>query len=246
MQTPLAFSLRAGLTRLLLFSSLAGCLSGCYTQLYTQGYATRSLDAPPEAVRSGPLPTDSTLSDTALDAEAAAGDTLSPRTGTVIVNNYYRESPYYRGYLVDEWEYPSISLGFYSSRFRDYNRAYWWNDPGYHRRYYDRGYHDRYPGGYPSGSGGSGGTPGSGQGSGGSYQSGKRLYSQPTPHVTKGRATPSAAPAPAPAPKQAADPGAERAKDGQNPGASQPAADGGSSSASDKDDSPRIQKGRRH
>jgi hypothetical protein len=143
-------------------------LTGCYTQLYTGGYAERTVN--PYPYDRPATPRDSAVADS-LDSVASA-DTL--RHGkTVIVNNYYDNSPYYRGYSIDAWDYPFVSFGFYSGRYRDYYHPYWWND-GYSRRDYHRRYYDTYPGG---------GT------SSGPYHSDQRIFppasSQPPLH--KGR-----------------------------------------------------------
>ncbi len=217
--------------------------SGCYTQLYTGGYASRTVEAPAEYYAHEPQSQADTLSpgDSVQGAGTGERDTAA-RPNTVVVNNYYRESPYYRGYLVDEWEYPSISFGFYSSRYRDYNGAYWWNDRGYHRRYQDRYYRDRdYGGSNPS-------YPSAGGGAPGPYKSEKRLFSNPPQRVTKGhRSQPAGAPAPAP---KKADEG-DASKSG-NAAASPPASQSGGSDSdksasegSGKDDHPQVQKGKR-
>jgi hypothetical protein len=210
MKTLLAFRIAASLG-----------LSGCYTQLYTQGYASRAL-APPGYAREPQTQAD-TLSPG--DSALSEGERDSVVHSTVVVNNYYRESPYYRGYLVDEWEYPTISLGFYSSRYRDYNGAYWWNNPGYYRpshRVYRGG---NYQGSYPS----------SGGGTAGPYTSDKRLYSNPPRHVAKGHR--SASGNTAPAPKQAAENSAPKTEVAPaNPQAA-PASDNGGSPGSNKNDS---------
>lgn len=231
---PLLFQLRMNTIPFL--GILAFGFSGCYTQLYTGGYASRSVDPPAAEYARAPQ----TESDTLYPGDSAAAvQDSAARSGTVIVNNYYRESPYYRGYLVDEWEYPTIAFGFYSSRYRDYNGAYWWNDPWYHRSYPSRGYRSggynhSYPS-YPSG--------GSGTGSSGNYRSDKRLFTNPTPHVQKGRSQRSASPAPA-----------QKAAEASAPPASAPAAepaaqnDDSGSSQSDRpenQDRPHVQKGRR-
>src|SRR4051812_44891897 len=97
-------------------------LTGCYTQLYTGGYAERTVYPYPNDRDASPR--DSALADS-LDSVAAA-DTLH-QSKTVIVNNYYDNSPYYRGYSIDAWDYPFVSLGFYSGRYRDYYGPYWWS-----------------------------------------------------------------------------------------------------------------------
>src|SRR5690606_19472937 len=128
-------------------SALTACVAlmgtGCYTQLYTQGHLERAggpypqyAEAPPAARASNPArtPGDSAAGDSAVARlDGVEGDTLY-RPETVIVNNYYRESPVYRGYAISEWDYPAITFGFYSTRYRDYYGPYWWNDPWYHSR----------------------------------------------------------------------------------------------------------------
>ena len=179
--------------------------TGCYTQLYTQGSGARAA-AYPEYDRS---PQTQAPADTAAgeaDSAALAGadretDTLYRASPPVIVNNYYNESPYYRGYPIDDWNYPYVSLGFYSSGYRSYYGPYWWNDSRYHR-------HDhRYHRGYDRNYGGGSDNPSSGGGSSGSYQSDKRIFT-PAPDRSvpkKGRRSESGAanpnPNPAPAPK---------------------------------------------
>ena len=212
----------------------AFALMGCYTQLYTRGYAERTAYGYPYG------PADSAGRDSTGDSLAAA-DTLRPPR-TVIVNNYYQDSPYYRGYPIDAWDNPYFSLSLYSGRYRDYYGPYWWNDPyyrrggGYHRRHYD----DR-PGG---GGGGGASNPGP-------YRSDERIFapapSQPPLH--KGRRS-EPAPAPsqvAPAPK-AADPQPAPApaesssnESGQGSGSSQSSG----SSNSSGNDHPALHKGKR-
>jgi uncharacterized membrane protein YgcG len=206
-------------------------LAGCYTQLYTQGYAERTVYPYPY---DRPLsPRDSAAADS-LDSVAAA-DTLR-RPNTVIVNNYYHDSPYYRGYPIDAWDYPFISLGFYSGRYRDYYGPYWWHDyphHGYRRRYY----YESYPGG--------GTTPGP-------YHSDHRIFapapSQPPLHKGRRGEPAQAAPAPKaaePAPSAAP---AESTRSSGDPGSGSGSSSGSSSSGSSggsSDDHPALHKGRR-
>jgi hypothetical protein len=213
------------------------CFTGCYTQLYSQGYAARAVDGPPGYAQYQGSQADTALPD---DSAAARADSVG-RSGTVIVNNtYYQQSPYYRGYLVDQWEYPYISFGFYSSRYRDYNGAYWWNDPWYRNGYHRSGHGRDYQGSYPSGGGGNPGP----------YHSDKRIFSIVPDHTPKGRRSepaPEPAPAPAPAPKYSAESGSD-----PSPPASSSSSSGGESSGSassqgsgDQNDHPRLNKGRR-
>ncbi|HKP94598.1 MAG TPA: hypothetical protein VJ385_02465 [Fibrobacteria bacterium] len=199
--------------------ALIACLgfTGCYTQFYTQGYAARAVDEPREYARSPRAQGDTALPDDS--AAQAAGPDGANRPGTVIVNNnYYRQSPYYRGYLVDQWEYPYVSFGFYSSRYRDYYGAYWWNDPWYRDGYYRRGGHGRdYHGSHPSGGGGSPGP----------YQSDKRIFSIAPDRSPKGRRS---EPAPA-APKYSSESGSDSGST--------------ASGSRDQDDHPKVNKGRR-
>ncbi|MDB5047536.1 MAG: hypothetical protein JWO30_607 [Fibrobacteres bacterium] len=233
MKTTLAFALTAcfGFT-------------GCYTQLYTQGYATRAVEG--EYAQSPRDAADTALAgDSSQAAQAREGDTLY-RPGAVVVNNYYQDRPYYRGYLVDEWEYPSISFGFYSSRYRDYNGAYWWSDPGY-RRGYDRGGYGRRDGGsYPSAGGGTAGP----------YKSDKRIFSTAPDRPAKGhRSTSGSTYIPPPAPKAASEGSSNSGSSSSGSSASAPSSGGDSSSgsksgsassgSSDKEDHPALNKGRR-
>lgn len=208
-------------------------LAGCYTQLYTRGYAERSAYPYPYQRSAG----DSTLADSVSDSLAAADSARGPNT--VIVNNYYQERDSYRGYSINEWDYPYISLGFYSGRYRDYYGPYWWNDPYYHRR----GYWRRYDG-----------HAGGGSGPTGPYHSDKRLFAPaPAQPLHKGRRSePAAAPAPAP---KAADP-APAESSGSSSGSSSSTSDGGSGSGSSSgsstgsssgsgNDHPDLHKGRR-
>ncbi|MEO7424400.1 MAG: hypothetical protein ABI036_04385 [Fibrobacteria bacterium] len=237
MKNPYAYGLAACL-------ALSGGLTGCYTQLYTQGYASRALDAPAsenpaseiEGYARSPQNESDTLTGSSEDSALAAGERDSAAWSTVVVNNYYRESPYYRGYLVDEWEYPMLSFGFYSSRYRDYYGAYWWNDPGYYRSYhrpYHRGYHR--PPSYPS----------SGGGNPGPYSSDKRLFSNPPQRVIKGhRASGNDAPA-TPAPKQSAETSAPKAEAAPAKPPSDNGGSSGSNSGDSEDQQPKPSKGRR-
>jgi hypothetical protein len=221
--------------------ALTACFAftGCYTQLYTRGYAARSVDGTDYARSPG------TLADTAAPADSAAlasGNDSSGHPGSVIVNNYYRNDPYYRGYRVDEWEYPFISFGFYSSRYRDYSGAYWWDDPWYGRGYSSRNYYRG--GGYRRG--GQGGHvpdsyPSGGGGSPGPYESDKRLYSRPPQHTpSKGRRSDEGSAAtPAPAAKSSGDGGSNSGS------ASAPPASSDGSDSRKKEDHPRLNKGKR-
>jgi hypothetical protein len=206
-------------------------LAGCYTQLYTRGYAERSAYPYPYDRPAG----DSAVADSLADSLAAADSGKVPNT--VIVNNYYQDRASYRGYAIDAWDYPYVSLGFYSGRYRDYYGPYWWNDPYYHRR----GYWRRYDG--HAGGGGSGPT--------GPYRSDKRLFAPaPAQPMHKGRRSePAAEPAPSPAPK-AADP-APAESSGSSSGSSGGGSSSGSASGSSGsssgsgNDHPDLHKGRR-
>lgn len=186
-----SIALKPGMKTFLSLSGMAACLlfGGCYTQLYTQGHLARSENDP--YARYGYSGDEEQAGDSALSNGDSAmggdstqearsgrpeGDTLTGQPGTVIVNNYYRESPYYRGYAISDWGYPSVHFGFYNSGYRDYYGPYWWSDPGYHHRRHYRNDYDR-----PSAGGGTGG------GVSGSYQSDKRLFSHPAPGPRKGR-----------------------------------------------------------
>jgi hypothetical protein len=234
------------------FAFAGGLLfSGCYTQLYTQGYIDRSQDYRRSAPKAaGPE------SDTSALARGGAGDTLAPadtarpeNDKTVIVNNYY-EGPEYRGYSSFDWDYPVISFGFYSSRYRSYTDPYWWNDYGYYGGY--RGYSGRHGGrggyrpSYPSGGGYTGGS-GSGGGSG-NYQSDKRVFAPQAdyPAPQKGRRQEPRGQDPAPSQKVSSDAGSSGSN--HNP----PPRDNGSSGSARKDDGkkgaqeyPAARKGRR-
>jgi hypothetical protein len=220
MRTP--FALPASLTAL-----AAACVfTGCYTQLYTRGYAERSVDAAPAYGYAG-------VPDSAVDAAdsaaaAAQRDTLYRPGGTVIVNNYYRESPYYRGYALDAWDYPYISFGFYSGRYRDYYGPYWWHD-GYRRGRYYRDYHDGHTGGTQVGGGN------------GPYKSDKRIFAptSPQPRPDKGRRSEPAQVAPAP---KASDPApAESSGSSGNDDRNESS----SSSSGASNDHPALHKGKR-
>jgi len=206
-------------------------LTGCYTQLYTGGYAERTVY--PYPYDRDASPRDSAAADS-LDSVAAADTLRHPKT--VIVNNYYDNSPYYRGYSIDAWDYPFVSLGFYSGRYRDYYDPYWWSDgrPNRgHRRYYQT-----YPGG---------GT------TQGHYHSDQRIFppasSQPPLH--KGRrsepaqpAAKPAAPAPAPAQSTAPDESSRSSSDNGNSSSNSSGSSSGSSGGS-SDDQHDLHKGRR-
>jgi uncharacterized membrane protein YgcG len=208
-------------------------LTGCYTQLYTRGYAERSTYPYPYDRPAG----DSAVADSLSDSLAAADSARAPNT--VIVNNYYQDRASYRGYAIDAWDYPYISLGFYSSRYRDYYGPYWWSDPYYHRRPHPRRWDGR---------------PGGGSAPAGPYHSDKRLFAPaPSEPLRKGRRSePAASPAsdPAPAPK-AADPAPTESSGSSSSGSS---SDGNSSSGSGSssgsssksgNDHPDLHKGRR-
>ncbi|MBW8890517.1 MAG: hypothetical protein JF616_22420 [Fibrobacteres bacterium] len=207
-------------------------LTGCYTQLYTGGYAERTVY--PYPYDRDASPRDSVVADS-LDSVAAADTLHHPKT--VIVNNYYDNSPYYRGYSIDAWDYPAISLGFYSGRYRDYYGPYWWGDGHAGRRHY-RQYYETYPGG---------GT------TQGPYHSDRRIFppasSQPPLH--KGRrsepAQPAAKPAaPAPAaPAQSTAPAeSSRSSSSSDDGKSSSNSSSGSSGGSSNDQHD-LHKGRR-
>lgn len=185
-------------TKLAAALSLAFLLSGCYTQLYTQGYYDRGQyygytekARPGDSARAA---AQGSQTDTLVP-----GDSLAPKS-TVIVNNYYQE-PVYRGYAYSDWDYPIVSLGFYSTRYQSYSDPYWWSDPGYRARYYyDGGYHSSYRGYtpyYPPNRG----NP--------NYRSDKRIFSPAPdyPHAHKGRRYGPSAPNTyvAPAPKVSGD-----------------------------------------
>ena len=203
------------------------CFSGCYTQLYTRGYAERSAADYPEYSRAPRSQADTAAPDpgyaTSGDSAVAEreSDTLYRPSGpnTVVVNNYYQDSPYYRGYLINDWDYPSISFGIYSSRYRDYTGAYWWNDPWYRS---DRGYHSGYyrdNGGY---------TPSGGGGNHGPYASDKRIFTLPSnqPALHKGRRSRSEA---APVPKNSSEAGSSSSN---STSSSSSSASGGGSTSS--------------
>lgn len=207
-------------------------LAGCYTQLYTRGYAERSAYQESYGRSAG----DSAVVDSLSDSLAAADSARAPNT--VIVNNYYQDRSSYRGYGIDAWDYPYVSFGFYSGRYRDYYGPYWWSDPYYHRGYR----HNRYEG--RPGGGGSGST--------GPYHSDKRLFAPaPSEPLRKGRRSePAASPAPAP---KAADPAPSESSGSSSSGsksddASSSGSASGSSSGSSSgsgDDHPSLHKGRR-
>jgi len=209
-------------------------LAGCYTQLYTAGYAERTVN--PYPYDRPVTARDSAVADS-LDSVAAA-DTLHQQK-TVIVNNYYDNSPSYRGYSIDAWDYPFISFGFYSGRYRDYYGPYWWNDDHYHRGHARRRYYDSYPGG--------GTTPGP-------YHSERRIFapSSSQPPLNKGRRNEPAQAAPAAKTSNAAP--AESSKSsssGDGNSSSGSSGSSGSSSGSSGnsngsgDDHPDVHKGRR-
>lgn len=204
----------------------AFAFTGCYTQLYTQGYAQRAVETAPAYGYSGAPDS----ADSADSAEAAARDTLQRPGETVIVNNYYRESPYYRGYALDAWDYPYISFGFYSGRYRDYYGPYWWHDSRYHR-----GYYRDYSGGYRGGTNVGGGN--------GPYHSDKRIFAPSTtqPQLHKGRRAEPAEVAPAP---KAADPAPAPAESSNSSG-SDDRNQSSSPSSGSSNDHPALHKGKR-
>jgi len=215
--------------------SIAGCLTGCYTQLYTAGYAERTVYPYPYDRTASPR--DSAMADS-LDSIAAADTLRQPKT--VIVNNYYDNSPYYRGYSIDAWDYPFVSLGFYSGRYRDYYGPYWWND-GYSHRGHARRYYPSYPGG---------GT------STGPYQSDRRIFppastqpplhkgrrSEPVPPAAKPAAPEPAATAPAESSRSSGD---GNSSSGSSSGSSGSSSGGSNSSSGGDNDHPNLHKGRR-
>lgn len=219
--------------RILLIPAACAALafSGCYTQLASGGYARRSVDP---AYGYAAVP--DSLAGDSLAAEAPGTDTVY-RPATVVVNNYWRESPYYRGYALDAWDYPGFTLGFYSTGYRSYSDPWWWNRRhGYHR-------HDSYHGGYHGGGYRGGGTVVTWPS--GPYKSDKRIFSpEPEARPAKGRRSESA-PTPAPAPE----PAPEVSGPAPEPA---PAAASGESGGNDdggrnesKSDRPRPQKGKR-
>jgi hypothetical protein len=136
----------------------SGGLTGCYTQLYSRGYADRAAANYPQYYRAPSdqgdtlAPPDSTalaredslrrVDSLYASGQAGAGGNGGGGTGSVVVNNYYQESPYYRGYLIQDWNHPTLAFGIYSSRYRDYYGPYWWDDPWYRTGgRYHRGYH---------------------------------------------------------------------------------------------------------
>lgn len=173
----------------LLAPLIALACTGCYTQLASGGYARRAVDP---AAGYAATPSDSGAGEDSL-AAAPQADTLRPPQ-TVIVNNYWRESPYYRGYAIDAWDYPGFTLGFYSSGYRDYYGPYWWDRGHGYRR--DYRYRSGYSGGYHGGTGG--GTVITAPS--GNYKSDKRIFApEPDrPDLRKGRRSETV---PAPAPK---------------------------------------------
>lgn len=226
---------------------ISGLLTGCYTQLYTRGYAERAAAYPEYSRAPSATASDSAAPDTGTAGDSGiAGarerDTVYAPPATVVVNNYYRESPYYRGYLINDWDYPSFSFGIYSSRYRDYSSPFWWNDPWYRA---GGRYHSGYHGGYRGNNGGY--DPPAGGGTSGPYQSDKRIFTpEPNhPELRKGRRSPEAqTPAVEPAPKSSGESGSSSTSSSS----SSSSGSAGSSSASgsaDKDDHPALKKGRR-
>jgi hypothetical protein len=237
--------LRVGVSALIALAALvaSGIFSGCYTQLYTRGYAQRPA-AYPEYSRAPRAPADTTAPDTGTAGDsgvagpASGGDTLYRPPATVIVNNYYRESPYYRGYLINDWDYPSFSFGIYSTRYRDYSSPFWWNDPWYRA---GGGYHTGYHGGYRSGNDGNV-PPAGGGGSTGPYQSDKRIFTPAPdyPELRKGRRAYEAPATEAnPAPKYSSESGSSAAS---NPPSSSSTSSSGSAEPADH---PTLKKGKR-
>lgn len=220
-----------------LAAALSVSLTGCYTQLATRGYA---------AFEPGPAPTPPAAAGDSLSARSAPGaaDTLAPLIGapTVIVNNYYDPAPSYRGYAHWEWDYPLISVGYYSPRFDRFHRPWWWDDPGHHRRPYHRVQDSRPNPVTPRPSG--------------PYQSPVRLYNpEPDyPTLRKGRRTdPSVQRVSPTTPSQAAEPAPVRSDPTQAPQVTQatpapkssstPAAS--STHAQEEKEAPTLKKGRR-
>lgn len=247
--------------------ALGASLTGCYTQLYSRGYAERAAANYPQYYRAPSVqgdtlaPADSAalaLEDSLrrVDSLYASGRSGAQGngngTGSVIVNNYYQDSPYYRGYLIQDWNYPTIAFGIYSSRYRDYYGPYWWNDPwyrsggGYHRRYH-RDHRD--DGGY---------VPPAGGGSG-PYTSDKRIFTPAPDHeLRKGRRR--ADPVQEPAPKYGADNGSSSSpssssgsgsssssgsSSGSTSGSSSGSNSDSKSGTSEKNDHPTLKKGKR-
>jgi hypothetical protein len=237
----------------------AMAFTGCYTQLYSRGYAERAAANYPDYYRapaaSGDTlaPTDSAgwaradslrKADSLLSLEESGRTAGGSGNGSVIVNNYYQESPYYRGYLIQDWNYPTLAFGIYSSRYRDYYGPYWWNDPWYRSGGgYHRGYHGNHGnnGGYDTPAGGGSGP----------YTSDKRIFTPAPDHeLRKGRR---AEPVQQPAPKYGSDNASSGT--GSNSGSSSSSSSGSSSSSSsgsssgsgssEKDDHPDVKKGKR-
>jgi hypothetical protein len=210
---------------------LSVALTGCYTQLYSRGYAARAAENYPDYDRSA-------AAGSQADDSAAAGpaDSAQPAP-TVIVNEYYGDRPYYRGYPEDAWAYPYVSFGWYSSGYRDFYGAYWWDDPRYYRhgrpyyggrrRYDDRDY-----------------RPSAGGGSPGPYKSDKRLFTPAPERTPKGRRSAQ----PIPAPKASADAKAGDGSSGSgtvSPPQSPPEPDKDKDEGKDDDAHPALKKGRR-
>lgn len=235
-------------------------LTGCYTQLYTRGYAERAASNYPDYARGPAAQADTALQPDSGATVAAPGESASvARTdreepaGTVIVNNYYRESPYYRGYLLDTWDYPALTFGIYSSRYRDYCDPFWRNDPWYGRNGYRSGYGRDY--------GGYGGyrPPSPGGGNPGPYKSDKRVFSTDPdrpdhPVLHKGRRSGSGSEPAAPAPKSSGEVSGSTSSPSGSPSSStssstgsgsQSGSSGSSSDSSEKEDHPSLNKGRR-
>ncbi len=128
---------------------LALYFSGCYTQLYTHGLAERTLDKEDDYA-SYHRRAKATLLMDSVEREAYAKafveeslsrkrDFLQPKT--VVIQKYYEDYGPYRGYSSWDWDYPFISFGIYSQRYRSYSNPYWWDDSRYERRYYSEPYH---------------------------------------------------------------------------------------------------------
>ncbi|MEO7958509.1 MAG: hypothetical protein ABIW76_17640 [Fibrobacteria bacterium] len=246
-------------------SLASGLFTGCYTQLYTRGYAERTsvnreysrATGTPSGSTDPAAPDTGTVGDSGV-AAARERDTLNAPPTAVVVNNYYRESPYYRGYLINDWDYPSFTFGIYSSRYRDYSSPFWWNDPWYRA---GGGYHTGYHGGRGSHGGGyrgdnGGSIPSTGGGTTGPYQSDKRIFTPEPDHpeLRKGRRS-NEAPAADPAPKYSGESESSSSSSSASSSASTStssststsgsAGSSSSSGSSDDDDHPTLKKGRR-
>jgi hypothetical protein len=139
----------------------------------------------------------------------------------------------------DAWAYPYVSFGWYSSGYRDYYGAYWWDDPRYYRhgRPYYGGRH-RYDDRWDRPSAG-GGTPGP-------YKSDKRLYTPVPERAPKGRRSAQPVPAPAPKVSSEAKPADANASSGSaSQPQSQPEPEKQSAESQDDESHPSLKKGRR-